>query len=109
MAELTDEPRIDELLTKLWHIEDVPTTKVRSLEEKLCEEMFVAHTERDEMGRYIVRIPIKANAPKLGDSRGIAVRRLLQMEARFDRQPELKQQYVEFMAEYLRLGHMIAA
>lgn len=109
VAQLTEEPQVDKLLTKFWEVEQVPTVNVRSAEEQLCEEMFVASTTRDKTGRYVVRIPIKADAPKLGDSRSIAVRRLFQMEARFDRKPELKRQYLDFMTEYEKLGHMVKA
>lgn len=105
----TDEPPVDELLTRFWEVEEVPLRKLRTLEHQLCEQIFVSNTKRDENGRYIVRIPFKADAPKLGDSRPIALKRLLQMEARFRRAPELQQHYVKFMAEYLELGHMVEA
>lgn len=109
VAEMATEPQIDQLLTRFWEVEEVPSVKTRSAEEQLCEDIFTANTERDDTGRYTVRIPIKAKAPELGESRSIAVRRLLQMEARFTKKPELKQQYADFMAEYLRLGHMVEA
>lgn len=109
VAEITEEARIDHFLTRFWEVESVPHVRHRSDEEQLCENLFVANTTRDETGRYVVRIPFKTNAAKLGDSRSIAVRRLLQMEARFAKKPELKSSYVEFMAEYLQLGHMVEA
>lgn len=109
LTKMNEEESIDQLLTKFWEVEDVPTTKLRSAEEQLCEDSFVKNTTRDETGRYIVRIPIRPNAPTLGESRSIAIRRLFQMEARFTKKPELKQQYIKFMAEYVSLGHMIEA
>lgn len=36
----------------------------------------------------------------------MAMRRFHQLEGRFRRQPELKEQYVQFMREYEQLGHM---
>lgn len=97
-----DEQSIDELLTKFWEVEEVPRRKLRTTEQILCEQIFVANTKRDRNGRYIVRIPFKTDAP-------IAVKRLLQMEARFKKAPELQQHYVNFMTEYLELGHMVEA
>lgn len=45
-------------------------------------------------------------AVNLGHSRDIALKRLLHLERRLSRDPELKAQYVQFMNEYLTLGHM---
>lgn len=109
VTEQIEDPKINELLTKFWEVEEVPRQRVRSAEQLLCEQTFTANTRRDENGRYIVRIPFKPDAPELGSSRPIALKRLLQMEARFTKSPELKQNYVDFMAEYLELGHMVEA
>lgn len=98
--------KTDRLLERLWEMESVPQRRLRSDEEQFCEDHFVANTRRDETGRYIVRIPINPDATELGESRTVALRRFLQMEQRFIKSPELKAKYIEFMAEYLSLGHM---
>lgn len=98
--------RTDLLLEKFWQMEQVQKNKLRSKEEQFCEDHFMENTRRDESGRYVVRIPINPDAPKLGESRHIALRRFLQMEQRFINSPELKRQYTQFMNEYLDLGHM---
>ncbi|XP_055543304.1 uncharacterized protein LOC129728864 [Wyeomyia smithii] len=43
---------------------------------------------------------------KIGESRDIAFRRLLGLERRLLKDTELRQQYDQFMEEYLQLGHM---
>ncbi|XP_071640891.1 uncharacterized protein [Temnothorax longispinosus] len=43
---------------------------------------------------------------KIGQSRDIAMKRLLAMERRFKRDPNLQEHYVRFMQEYVALGHM---
>lgn len=45
----------------------------------------------------------------LGDSRHMALRRLIQIEAKFKRDPEYHQQYIQFMRDLIDLGHMIRA
>jgi len=55
-------------------------------------------------------MPVKADKlQQLGESRSVALNRFLSMERRLQKQPMLKQQYVQFMTEYSELGHMIRA
>lgn len=55
----------------------------------------------------MVRLPVKEHLiGKLGDSRGIALKRLRNLENRFVRDTELKGKYVQFINEYIALGHM---
>lgn len=77
-------------------------------EEILCEEHFINTHSRNEEGRYIVALPFKngINMPELGDSRKTAVATLLQLERRFNKNPNLRNEYRNFINEYLALGHM---
>lgn len=106
MAEKEQDNTLENLLSKFWSIEEVPNTKVRSKEEIICEQAFIQNTRRNEDGRYIVRIPIARDAPPLGESRQMAMRRFLQMETRFTKNPELRENYIKFMREYEQLTHM---
>lgn len=105
-SESVDDIRLDELLQRLWEVECVPQKHLRTKEEQLCEDHFVTNTVRNENGRYVVKLPIKAESFELGNSRQMALRRLMQLEQRFERMPLLKENYVQFMREYLELGHM---
>ncbi|XP_058128492.1 uncharacterized protein LOC131292773 [Anopheles ziemanni] len=95
------------MMRKFFAIEDVGSFPSWSIEERACEDHYAATTSRDQAGRYVVRLPRKSDMiGKLGDSRTIALHRFLAIERRMQREPETKKAYVEFMAEYLRLGHM---
>lgn len=99
--------RIDQLLTRFWDLEECHTSSVLSLEESTCESIFDRTTIRDSAGSFIVTLPKKELLiSKLGDSRSTATRRFFALERRLDANPALKQMYAEFIAEYVRLGHM---
>ncbi|XP_071581723.1 uncharacterized protein [Temnothorax nylanderi] len=74
-------------------------------EEKYCEEYFVNTVKREPDGRFIVRLPQRSDVI-LGDSKEQAYRRLLSLERRFSKDPELQKKYVKFMDDYLKQGHM---
>ncbi|XP_071579211.1 uncharacterized protein [Temnothorax nylanderi] len=74
-------------------------------EEKACEEYFIKTFKRDSTGRFIVRLPTRANI-KLGDSKQLAWRRFLALERRFAKNPDLKAEYVKFMRNYQEQDHM---
>lgn len=54
----------------------------------------------------MVRLPFRENRDQLGRSKEIAIRRLIYLERRFQRDPDLRRQYSEFMREYIELNHM---
>ncbi|XP_072944068.1 uncharacterized protein [Epargyreus clarus] len=93
-------------LTKFWELDSVSSKHTLSAEERACEESFKSHTFRDNDGRFVVTMPLKANPDKLGDSFVMAKRRFLTLERRFQRDPLFKSMYIDFMREYECLGHM---
>ncbi|XP_065073804.1 uncharacterized protein LOC135697870 [Ochlerotatus camptorhynchus] len=75
--------------------------------EKKCEELFQRGVQRGPEDRYTVPLPKNEDVlPNLGESRDIAFRRLLGTERRLARDANLREQYIGFMDEYLKLGHM---
>lgn len=50
--------------------------------------------------------PLKESPDVLGDSYNMAKRRFLSLERRLARDSHLKQLYVDFIDEYINLGHM---
>ncbi|KAL7301101.1 hypothetical protein TKK_0006078 [Trichogramma kaykai] len=84
-----------------------PVSTVFTKEEQECEENFVTTHRRDEHGRYIVRLPFKGDAAKLGDSKLVPQRTLQRMKRRFAQQTQLSRMYENFMSEYTSLNHMI--
>lgn len=101
-----DDDNIHQELTKFWELEEVPLRSKLSESEKACEAHFLSHTSRLDSGRFSVGLPLKDSPDCLGESYNLAKKRLLNLEKRFKRQPEVKSQYVEFMREYADLGHL---
>ncbi|XP_029163718.1 uncharacterized protein LOC114936567 [Nylanderia fulva] len=96
---------LQQQLEKFWTIEEVKVPPHCSSKEKQCEEHFIS-TRRDIDGRFIVQLPLKDTAENLGESYIIAEKRFKALERKLERQSELKAQYHEFMAEYLKLHHI---
>lgn len=79
-------------LEKFWEIENVQSETNRSLsaDEKECEEFFDRTTFQDNNGRFVVRLPFRADPTLVGRSREIASRRFSQLERRFEKDPILQ-------------------
>ncbi|XP_062558115.1 uncharacterized protein LOC134222992 [Armigeres subalbatus] len=98
---------LDAQLERFWEMENFDEGKAFSPDEQYCEEHFKTTVQRDDTGRYVVRLPLKEEKlPFLGDSYSSALRRFQQMERKFVLDPELRNSYQQFMEEYERLGHM---
>jgi len=97
---------LDHKLQAFWELEAVPSKRTLTLEEEACESHFQSSHTRDACGRYIVSLPFRNPLPPLGSSRELALQRLKSLERRLERNPHWQQQYVQFMTEYLTLGHM---
>ncbi|XP_018400802.1 PREDICTED: uncharacterized protein LOC108778188 [Cyphomyrmex costatus] len=91
---------------KFWQLEELPPTQHLITEEQTCEKHFSETHLRAEDGRFIVQLPLKGTHMQLGDSYDAAKRRLITLERRLSKQPELKLQYDSFMQKYIDLGHM---
>ncbi|XP_032690793.1 uncharacterized protein LOC116853726, partial [Odontomachus brunneus] len=97
-------------LRRFWEVEQLPPTSMLTQAELACEEIFRDTYGRTEDGRYMVRLPLRADPRlELGDSERIARAALLRLERRLATQPELRAAYIHFMDEYERLGHMTPA
>lgn len=95
-------------LNRFWRQEDIIGQPVNyTIEEAQCEKHFLDNVSRVPCGRYIVKLLIKQQViSKLGESEGIALKRLHALERRFRREPTLKTHYEHFINEYISLGHM---
>ena len=102
--------RDDDLLKQFWEIENEPNSLDKRLTktEIYCEEFYNRTTERNEDGRFIVRLPFAEEDPKCqyGKSREIALRRFLYLEKRLLRNDKLYNDYRKVMEEYLASDHM---
>ena len=103
---------LDEMLERFWTLKEIPKANLYTADEHECENHFVDTHSRDVTGRYIVRLPFKTpidSLPFLGDSYSVALRSLQRMETRFQKDEKLKDAYMQFMAVYPYLKHMIRA
>lgn len=93
-------------LERFWESEEPqPHTKTSPLQEQ-CEEIFRSTTTRESSGRYRVTLPFLPDAPTLGSTHATALRRFLNLERKLKINPLLRSKYVDFMNDYLKLGHM---
>lgn len=97
---------IQNVLCRFWQLEEVSPQSSYSAEERMSEEHFSKNVSRLEDGRFCVRIPLKLSRDMLGDSLERAKRSLFAVERQFRVQPVFKQRYIDFMSEYISLGHM---
>jgi hypothetical protein len=76
-------------------------------ENEQCERHFVSTHSRTEGGRYTVRLPFKAGPPiDIGDSLQIATTLHSRIESRCNLVLRLANNIMNFLHEYLELGHM---
>ena len=101
--------QLHDQVTRFWEIEHFSAKQpYPELDpHNICEQHFLATTKRDSEGRFIVSLPLKDEVSELGESLGMAQRRLFSMEQKFIRNPGLKEKYSEFMTDYEAQGHMI--
>ncbi|XP_058464968.1 uncharacterized protein LOC131438748 [Malaya genurostris] len=74
--------------------------------EAFVEEHFARTHTRESDGRYTVRLPFHESKPKLGDSYETASKRLDRLLIALAKNPSKREQYFQFMSEYISLGHM---
>ncbi|XP_058456550.1 uncharacterized protein LOC131433948 [Malaya genurostris] len=98
---------LEDCLEKFWKTEELANNDSYSVEERHCESLYQSTVSRNPEGRYVVRYPRKPDFDAmLGESRSNAQRRFEYLEKRLERNPHLRDDYHQFMREYLALGHM---
>lgn len=99
--------QLHDQLARFWQLKNIDRSINYTEEESRCENDFLQNVTRTSQGRYVVKLPFKQAARnRLGNSKDIALKRLLGLEKRLERNPELKAHYIRFLREYLSLGHM---
>ncbi|XP_011858513.1 PREDICTED: uncharacterized protein LOC105556055 [Vollenhovia emeryi] len=101
----------NELLTKFWNQEEVPTHDVTQLtpNEQRCEKHLNTTHSRDSSERYIVRILLNSPDDLLGDSYNVAHQCLKGLRRRFSRDVNYQCLYQQFMIDYETLNHVTKA
>ncbi|GFS65116.1 DUF1758 domain-containing protein [Trichonephila clavipes] len=96
---------LNDQLSELWKLEEVPKTNAKIQIPDPCEERFSKWVKRNNEGRYIVNLPFKENNT-LGESKEKAVQLLYALENKFHKNKQFKDNFLNFMNEYLALGYM---
>ncbi|GFU92671.1 DUF1758 domain-containing protein [Trichonephila clavipes] len=103
-----NELNTDSYLQRFWETEELSIKKqFLSDEEQFCENHFKSNFKYNDEGRFVVKLPIYRDTLRLGNTKGIAISRLLAMVRRFQVNKDFERQYKNFMIEYESLGHMI--
>lgn len=104
---MKQEVDIEDLLKTIWEV-DEDTKRNLTQREQLCEDIYTKTQKRDEYGRYVVKLPFNTEEPKSteGNTREIAMKRLMQLERRFNQNKELKQEYKKVIEDYIYLKHI---
>ncbi|GFT57376.1 DUF1758 domain-containing protein [Nephila pilipes] len=76
-------------------------------EEEFCETHFKSTYKINDQGRFVVKLPIYEDINQLGETKGLAISRLLAMENKFKFNSEFEKEYKDFMNEYDEAGHML--
>ncbi|XP_055543428.1 uncharacterized protein LOC129728978 [Wyeomyia smithii] len=105
-CQIANEERLEDLLKCFYRLESCDEINTSRRNDQECLDHFKMTHTRDKDGRYFERHPFNERKNELGVSREMATRQFLNLERRLDRQPELKQLYIDFMENYERLGHM---
>jgi hypothetical protein len=95
-------------LEKYWTVEEVSSLRNKFTDEEMsAEQVFITTHRRDATGRQVVRLPLKVSPPDASaETRRMALGSLHHMHRRFNRDPELANDYREFMETFERLSHM---
>lgn len=97
---------LESSLKGFWEIEEPPASKRLSPEDEICESIYSSTVKRQPSGRFVVNLPFRNKSPDLGESYEKARGCLFSLERKFEKSPELRMTYCNFMKEYEDLGHM---
>lgn len=102
---------IEGLMERFWQVEEPEAAPATFTDEGRCEKLFCEQSIRLPCGRFSVPLPFRAppSADTFVGSRELAVRRFDALERKLATSPQLKSLYVQFMSEYISLGHMSVA
>lgn len=99
--------QLHEQVSNFWQQENITNDVVYTIEEAECERHFFKNVILLAQGKFAVKLPVKKFLiSKLGNFKEIALRRLMNLEKRFEHDSHLKDEYSRFIQEYLSLGHM---
>lgn len=105
-ALLSLDDSLNDAVQRLWQLEEFPKVKHLSPEEQAAEDYYVATTKRDKSGRYIVRLPFKADAVPLVENKYSPMQYYLRVEKKLNQTPEAAKLYHGVFSDYVKNGMM---
>lgn len=99
---------VESLLEKFWRVEEPEAAPEEFTDEGRCEIIFRNGCVRLPSGRFTVPLPFRQSLPQniFDGSRKVALKRFEYLERKLAADPRLNDLYCQFMADYIRLGHM---
>ncbi|GFU47917.1 DUF1758 domain-containing protein [Nephila pilipes] len=89
-------------------MEELPSLKyLLSEEEEFCETHFKSIYKINDQGRFVHKLPIYRDINQLGETKGLAISRLVAMEHTFKLDSEFEKEYKDFMNEFEEAGQML--
>lgn len=98
---------LERQLAKFWEVEEILIDYSRSGEEVEYENYFVSIVSQNKAGRYTVCLPFCKNAKQLGDSRSMALKRLISLKRKLSADEILRNEYTRVIGEHLKLGQLV--
>ena len=92
-------------LARFWEVEEIPRVKPMSKENRQCEEHYDTTTYVADDGRITVCLPFKSEA-RPSNNFHIARQRLFALERKLKDHGDVKQQYRDFIKEFVDMGHL---
>ena len=90
---------------RFWEVEEIPRVKPMSKENRQCEEHYDTTTYVADDSRITVRLPFKSEA-RPSNNFQTAKQRLFALERKLKDHDDVKQQYRDFIKEFLDMGHL---
>lgn len=92
-------------VSQFWEIKEIDEQRFLSEEESQVESFYNGTIRRKSIiGKYIVRLPFNEKKSISGDSYQVTKRRFESIKRKLVQNPEMKNEYNNFMREYIELG-----
>ena len=96
---------VEQDLARFWEVEEIPRVKPMSKENRQCVEHYDTTTYVADDGRITVRLPFKSEA-RPSNNFHTAKQRLFALERKLEDHGDVKQQYRDFIKNFLDMGHL---
>ncbi|XP_051162407.1 uncharacterized protein LOC127282276 [Leptopilina boulardi] len=104
--QVEEKDSLNQLLRAFWEVEELPKQTFLTNAELDCENLFKDTHYRNELGQYVVRLPVSTSPDQLGKSREQVVSMFLRTEKQHSKNPVAQSKYNDFIFQYIEDTHM---